>query len=289
MACSGAMTVEPICDADVIPPAASAAVSAARSRTRNRSAASRAPAETSGGAVPKWLRKAAGSIALMSPRGVVAVTPLEVACRSRTAHRGEEDVMVARVLGDQNDTGDTADGVGVLLEGRVPEILWKVLLAGGEADLWRLRVSREGKRETDFHGRAVGPLGLALEAHRIGDADLRGAEIGHVRNRIGAFQDQERKSLLLFQEQAVERAEQRREPVGAELLRLGDEQLDEEARQLDDMVVRAPGVAVARADREAEPDRDRPRRRDRAPHGRYGEGRGTWSSVGHHPHRRVDQ
>src|SRR5262245_27165923 len=84
MACSGAMTVAPMCGDDAIPPAASAAASAARSRTRNCSAASLAPAETSGGAAPKWLRKAAGSITLMSPRGVAAATPLEVACRSRT-------------------------------------------------------------------------------------------------------------------------------------------------------------------------------------------------------------
>jgi len=83
MAVSGATIVAPMREEAAIPPAFSAAFSAARSRTRNCTAASRAPWEISGGSVPKWLRKAAGSITLMSPRGVDTVIPLDVAERSR--------------------------------------------------------------------------------------------------------------------------------------------------------------------------------------------------------------
>jgi hypothetical protein len=56
---------EPMCDDDVVPPG-SAAVSAAASRTRNRRAASRAPAQP-GGAVPKW--RGGRSITLKPWRG----------------------------------------------------------------------------------------------------------------------------------------------------------------------------------------------------------------------------
>ena len=57
---------------------------------------------------------------------------------------------------------------------------------------------------------------------------------------------------MLLQEAAIEIAEQRREAFAAQHIRLGDrQQLQEESRELDDMVVRAPGMAVARADRKA--------------------------------------
>ena len=66
-----------------ISPAVNAALTAARSRTRNWMAASRALRDTSGGSVPKRLRKASGSVTLISPRGVDAVMPLDVTERSR--------------------------------------------------------------------------------------------------------------------------------------------------------------------------------------------------------------
>ena len=48
-------------------------------------------------------------------------------------------------------------------------------------------------------------------------------------------------------------AEQSREAVGAELVRFGKrQQLDKAARELHDVVVRAPWVTVARADGKAE-------------------------------------
>ena len=59
---------------------------------------------------------------------------------------------------------------------------------------------------------------------------------------------------MSLEEIAVRRAEQARELVAAELVGLRDrEELDEEAGKLDQPVVGAPRMAVARADREAEP------------------------------------
>ena len=40
----------------------------------------------------KWLRKAAGSITLISPRGVDAVMPFDVACRSRTPLKADRKI-----------------------------------------------------------------------------------------------------------------------------------------------------------------------------------------------------
>ena len=60
--------------------------------------------------------------------------------------------------------------------------------------------------------------------------------------------------FLARQEGLVEARKQLRETVGAELVGLGHrQQLDEEARKLDEVIVRAPGMPVARADRKAEP------------------------------------
>src|SRR5713226_8936274 len=169
-------------------------------------------------------------------------------------------MMIAWLLRDQDDRGDGACRVGMLLEGGIPEILRKVLPANGEADRRRLGVAGEREREADLDRAAVGPLGLALETQGIRDADAGGAKLGRVGNGVAALEDHERQPLLFFQEDPVEGAEQRREGVAAELLGLRHgQELDEEARQLDDMIVGAPGMPVARADGEAEPAIERGR------------------------------
>ena len=74
-----------------------------------------------------------------------------------------------------------------------------------------------------------------------------------VGRRVARFQNQQRQPFVAFEEIAVVGAEQFREAVAAELVRLGQrQQFDEAAGKLDDVVVRAPRVAVARADGEAE-------------------------------------
>ncbi len=58
----------------------------------------------------------------------------------------------------------------------------------------------------------------------------------------------------MLQEAPVEIAEHFRKPVVAEFLRFGHGQdFDEEAGKLHEVIMRAPGMAVARPDREAEP------------------------------------
>ena len=140
-------------------------------------------------------------------------------------------MVVARIVGDQHGTGDADGAVGVLLEGRIPEILRKMLLAGGKTDVVRPGVAREGEREADLDWRAVGPPALTLEAQRVGDPDSAGAKRDRVGDRVTALEDEHGQPFPLGEEAAVEGAEQRREAVGAEPLGLRHrQQLDEEAR-----------------------------------------------------------
>src|SRR5207244_3858993 len=127
-----------------------------------------------------------------------------------------------------------------------------MLLRDREAGI-RLRVTSKCKRETDRDGAAIRPPALALEPQRRRSGDAGACEGGGVRDCIGAFQEQQRESFMRLEEDAIEGAEQRRECVGPKLLRLGHGQkLDEEAGKLDQTIVRAPGMAVARPNDEAE-------------------------------------
>jgi hypothetical protein len=142
----------------------------------------------------------------------------------------------------------------MLLERRIPEILGKVLLTDGEADGGSAGVARKDEREADLDGRAVRPFAFALETHGIRDADPRLPKARRVRRGVVAFEDHQRKPLLIFQKEPVEGAEQRREAVASELLgfRHG-QQFDEESGKLHEVVVGAPRMPVARSDGEAEP------------------------------------
>ena len=141
----------------------------------------------------------------------------------------------------------------MLLEGGIPEVFRKVLLADGKADAVRLCVAREGEREADLDGGAVGPLALALESQRVRDSDAGRFERGRIRRRVRLSRMSRESPSWSRQKRWLKRAEQRGESVGAELLGLGDrQQLDEEARQLHDTIVGAPGMPVARADEKTE-------------------------------------
>src|SRR4029077_19742085 len=165
----------------------------------------------------------------------------------------QENVMVRRVFGNQHHAPDGACRVGMLLEGGIPEIFGKVLLTDGKADGWRFGVARERKRETNLGWDAVRPLALALEMHGIGDPDRRRAKTCGVRCGVFAFEDEQREPLLVLEKDSVEGAEQRREAIVPKLLWFGHgQQFDEEARQLDQVIVRAPRMLVARAHTEAE-------------------------------------
>jgi hypothetical protein len=161
--------------------------------------------------------------------------------------------MIGRIIRDQHDAGDPADAVGVLLEGRVPEILGVKILASRKARVRCPDVAREGERKAELDRRAVGPPALALEGHGVGGGDTGAAERGRVSARIAAFEEQHRQALAVSEERLVKPAEQGGEPVGSQFFRLGHgQQLDEEAGKLNDVIVGASRMAIARPNREAE-------------------------------------
>src|ERR1700722_18648705 len=128
-----------------------------------------------------------------------------------------------------------------------------MLLADRKARV-RAGVARKGKRERDLDGRAVRAPALAFEAHCRRGRDAGAGKLRGVARRIAALQQQGPKALVLAEKIAARRAEQARKRVAPELFGLRDgQELDEEAGKLDQPVVRAPRMAVARATREAEP------------------------------------
>src|SRR5258708_33638907 len=128
--------------------------------------------------------------------------------------------MVRRVFGNQHHAPDGTCRVGMLLKSGIPEIFGKVLLTDGKADSWRFGVARERKRENNLGWDAVRPLALALEMHGIRDPDRRRAKAGRVRYGVFAFEDEQREALLVLEKDSVEGAEQRRDAIAPELLRL---------------------------------------------------------------------
>src|SRR5262245_37669023 len=136
----------------------------------------------------------------------------------QVAHAGEcgqKDVMVARVVRDQNYPLDGACRIGMLLERRIPKILGKVLLTNGKAAGGSASVARKREREADLDGRAVRPFAFALEAHGIRDADPRLPKARRVRRGVIAFENHQRKPLLILQKASIEGAEECRETVAS--------------------------------------------------------------------------
>ena len=103
-----------------MPPAFNAAASAARiAHAEPQRGEPGACVEISGGSTPKWLRKADGSMTWISPRGVDAVTPLDVAMQiPHAGERRQEDVMVRRIFGHQHRARNRVRRIGVALESR---------------------------------------------------------------------------------------------------------------------------------------------------------------------------
>ena len=143
----------------------------------------------------------------------------------------------------------------MLLERRIPEVLRIVLLAGEEPGVRRGFVLRERERERDLHGRAVRPLALAREVEHIEIADAGRTERVGIGLRAFALKHQHRKAFAFRQKVAREGAERERARArrGNTLHLAQRQQFDEDAGKLHDAVMRAPGMAIARADCEAEP------------------------------------
>ena len=77
-------------------------------------------------------------------------------------------------------------------------------------------------------------------------------EVFHVRVDVPALEREHRKAVAARNGIAIGDSEHAREPFADKFARLADRQdLDEEARQLHDVIVRPPRMQIARADREA--------------------------------------
>src|ERR1019366_9992982 len=91
-------------------------------------------------------------------------------------------------------------------------------------------IAREGEPEPRLELAAGGPGALALELQRRRGRDPGGSECARIGGGIMAFQHEEGEPFPALQKGLVEGAEQFRETLAGELLRLRDrQQLDEES------------------------------------------------------------
>ena len=162
--------------------------------------------------------------------------------------------MIGRIVRDHRHAGDACDAIGVALEGRIPEILRIVLLADEEAEIGR-HADRAQKRAR-MRPSPVEPSGRFASRSKSNCSKWPMPAFSNDRDvgrRILAFETSidsparaPRKSRVKAPNEN-ERGRRRHDQ-----LRLADlEQFDEITRELHDPIVRAPGMTVARADREA--------------------------------------
>ena len=135
--------------------------------TAKRSAASRAPRDMSGALTPKRRRKVAGVRTSIAPRDVTMAKPSPHEDGLAVGKDLEKSSVLLRLLGDDDNTGHCSNAVGMLLKGRVPEILRVVLLACRKVNVMCAAVFGESQRESDFHRRSVRPFCFAFEAQRV--------------------------------------------------------------------------------------------------------------------------
>ena len=231
--------------------------------TAKRIAASRAPRATSGATTPKRCGEG-GRRRHIDARRAGWRCGSRPRCRRparrRRLRRRRDGARGS--LGDNDDAGNAGGAVGVFLEGRIPEILRIVLLAGGEMDVGRQPCPR--RRRARSRASPAEPSGrlpsrskrMVSEAAMPAARKAASSAAASCDSRISSDSPSPR-----LRKSPVIGAEQLRKAVVAELVRLGQrQQLDEEAGKLDDVIMRAPGVAVARADREAEAAIERGRR-----------------------------
>src|SRR6266702_214356 len=165
----------------------------------------------------------------------------------------QEDVMVGRIFGDHRHADRGLRAIGVDLKCRVPKILREMVLASRKAQIWRGRVAGKNQREHQLHRRSVRLCALAGEIEHVITANAGRLERARIVGRVARVEDQHRESLARSEKVAVEGAEGKRAgAVWHDLLRLGDlKDFDVAILQLHNSVVRAPRMAVARADGKA--------------------------------------
>ena len=82
--------------------------------------------KSQGGSIPKWLRKAPVHHLDLSARGRSADPARRGVQIAHAGERREENMMVARILRDQDDARNPTRHIGMLLKYRIPEVLRQV-------------------------------------------------------------------------------------------------------------------------------------------------------------------
>ena len=251
--------------------------SAARSASSPRASTIRQHTELDRGTI-------AGSMISISPFSVLG--PDADRSRMQVAHAGkgfQEDVMVGRIVGDHHHArARRLRAVGVGLERRIPEILRKMMLAHREAQIRRRRIRSESQRERQLDRRSVGLFPSRAKSNTSKSpmpaaSNARASPRAHCCCRGSASKNpraRARKSRLKAPNENEPRA------VRHDLLGFGDfEDFDVAVLQLHNAVMRAPRMAVARADGEAGAAIESPPpRRDRGRRARYGRDRGAFDA-----------
>src|ERR1700751_1504467 len=188
-------------------------------------------------------------VTAFGPNGESARVRVDVA---DPGERAEEVNMVLRLPGNHDDLSNARNAIWVQLKCRIPEVLRIVLLAREVTGIRRFGVRGECKGERDPHDRPVRAFGLALEVEHVEISDARGAERLGIRRRTPALQYQHRESLIAREEVTRKAGEGKgaRRGGGYQFRLIHTKKLDENAGELHDMVVRAPGMTIAAADRE---------------------------------------
>ena len=157
-----------------------------------------------------------------------------------------------RVL--QDEARETPRAVGMDLRLRVPEVFWKMLLADEKPRLGHRRAGGEGERKRHPDLAAVGPRRAAREIEALEIAEPGVAELEPVGLGVVRAQDQHRDALAALERLCDEAREG--EDAGRRRRRLEapaqPDQFEERAVELDDVVLGAPGMAIACAHLKAE-------------------------------------
>ena len=158
--------------------------------------------------------------------------------------------MVSGVLGDQRHFGDAGDCVGVRLQILIPEILRMLMRACEEADIRHRPGACKRERKAHTRGIAICALASPLEMEWLIIAHAQFVERVRIRLRVGAGERDHRRALAGLHKIMHEGRERKGARIGVNwrVIRCGRaDQFKKGVRKLDDVVLRAPGVRIARA------------------------------------------
>src|ERR1700681_3314402 len=121
--------------------------------------------------------------------------------------RLQEDMMIARIIGDHRHAMHGFCAISVDLKCRVPKIFREMMLARRKAWTKRARIMRKNQRERELYRRSIGPCSFAGEVEHVMAADAGGLERARILDRIAGVEHQHRETLTPGQKVAIECAE----------------------------------------------------------------------------------